>query len=211
MYDDINRILKPCNTESSYKYYYNKTHHNEKFCFLAQYECPNVYPFLNETTNECYDNGSYSYDVYEEEEQRQSTIITETPVEKSTEGIIEPINPVNPVIIIDEECNENNTLNGTCQNLTNQDLYKAIYEQVLSRFPPNGNSVILPGKKGYNFQVTTVQNEMQSKNKPSDNTIVDLGDCEEKLKASNGITGDASLLIYKFYKEGETVRENEIQ
>ena len=59
MYDDINRILKPCNTESSYKYYYNKTHHNEKFCFLAQYECPNVYPFLNETTNECYDNGSY--------------------------------------------------------------------------------------------------------------------------------------------------------
>ena len=211
MYDDINRILKPCNTESSYKYYYNKTHHNEKFCFLAQYECPNVYPFLNETTNECYDNGSYSYDVYEEEEQRQSTVMTETPVEKSTEGIIEPINPVNPVIIIEDECNENNTLNGTCQNLTNQDLYKAIYEQVLSRFPPNGNSVILPGKKGYNFQVTTAQNEMQSKNKPSDNTIIDLGDCEEKLKASNGITGDASLLIYKFYKEGETVRENEIQ
>ena len=47
----------------------------------------------------------------------------------------------------------------------------------------------------------TSWSEMQSKNKPSDNTIIDLGDCEEKLKASNGITGDASLLIYKFYDQ----------
>ena len=51
-YNDIeNKILSLCNS-TEYKYYYNSTN-NKKICFSNKYECPEIYPTFNKTTNEC--------------------------------------------------------------------------------------------------------------------------------------------------------------
>ena len=55
MYDKENKKLQLCNSTDKYKYYFNKTRNNERICFKYNYECPDEYHFLNETTNECID------------------------------------------------------------------------------------------------------------------------------------------------------------
>ena len=52
MYDEENKTLTYCNT-TEFKYYYNKTRNNERYCFKYDYDCPDDYPYLNTTSNEC--------------------------------------------------------------------------------------------------------------------------------------------------------------
>ena len=54
LYDKENKELKLCST-TSYKYYYNLTRDGERYCFKYDYECPDVYHYHNETSNECLD------------------------------------------------------------------------------------------------------------------------------------------------------------
>ena len=53
MYDAESKELKLCS--GIYKYYYNRTRSNKKYCFKYMYECPAAYHYLNETNNECID------------------------------------------------------------------------------------------------------------------------------------------------------------
>ena len=52
MYDKESRELKTCESDI-YKYYFNTSRDNIKYCFKYDYVCPDVYPYLNTTTNEC--------------------------------------------------------------------------------------------------------------------------------------------------------------
>ena len=45
----------------------------------------------------------------------------------------------------------------------------------------------------------------------ADLTVVDLGDCEEKLRKYHDIKGNASLIIYKFYKNSEKAIDKEMK
>ena len=54
MYDVENKLLQLCSSEK-HKYYFNLTRDKEKYCFKFEYDCPDVYHFFNETTNECID------------------------------------------------------------------------------------------------------------------------------------------------------------
>ena len=54
LYDVENKELKLCST-TNYKYYYNLTRDKERYCFKYDYECPDVYHYHNETSNECID------------------------------------------------------------------------------------------------------------------------------------------------------------
>ena len=56
------------------------------------------------------------------------------------------------------------TLNGICVflNLTNEEIYSKLKEDIVSTFPLNGTSVIISGPFGYNFQVTNTENEINS-------------------------------------------------
>ena len=51
-------------------------------------------------------------------------------------------------------------------------------EEILSTFPLNGNSVIVPGIKDSFFQVTNSKNEVASLNSASNNSVINLGECE---------------------------------
>ena len=52
LYDAENHELKYCNS-TSFKFYYNASRNNERYCFKGDYDCPEGYNYLNETTNEC--------------------------------------------------------------------------------------------------------------------------------------------------------------
>ena len=163
----------------------------------------------------------YTTIITESPTEGQTTIITERPTEKITTIITERPTEKHTTIITEKliettnkenGCFSGSLLNETCRNLTNQDLYNGIKEEVLSRFPPNGKSVVYEGKQGYNFQVTTTQNEIESlKNNNTGLTVIHLGDCEEKLKSENEIEGDLPLIIFKFYKDTELASQKEMQ
>ena len=180
------------------KFYYNKTRNNERYCFKYDYNCPDVYHYLNEKTHECLD---YTPPVDDPVIDKPSTIIIEKPSTIINE---------HPTNTLDNKCS-GSILSETCKNLTNQELYQGILEEVLSRFPPNGESVIIPGKKGYKFQVTTPPNELEALESQSDLPIIDLGNCDQALRTSNQITGDLPLIIYKFYKDADLAKDKEIQ
>ena len=55
MYDAENKELKTCDDITKYKFYYNKTRNDKKYCFKYSYECPDVYHYLNLTSHECLD------------------------------------------------------------------------------------------------------------------------------------------------------------
>ena len=197
MYDKEENTLKKCDG-SNYKFYYNKTRNNERYCFKYDYDCPDVYHYLKEETHECLD---YTPPVDDPVIDKPSTIIIEKPSTIINE---------HPTNTLDNKCS-GSILSETCKNLTNQELYQGILEEVLSRFPPNGESVIIPGKKGYKFQVTTPQNELEALESQSDLPIIDLGNCDQALRTSNQITGDLPLIIYKFYKDADLAKDKEIQ
>ena len=52
MYDKEQEKLLSCEG-NDHKYYFNTSRQNKKYCFKYLYECPNVYPYLNNFTNEC--------------------------------------------------------------------------------------------------------------------------------------------------------------
>jgi hypothetical protein len=79
MYDDEKKELKFCNT-TIYKFYYNTSRNNERFCFKYDYECPDVYHYLNTTNNECLDYNPPTTIL-----EKPTTIITEKPTTIVTE------------------------------------------------------------------------------------------------------------------------------
>jgi len=52
MYDKEEEKLKTCEG-NEFKYYYNTSRNNEKYCFNINYDCPDSFPYLNTTSNEC--------------------------------------------------------------------------------------------------------------------------------------------------------------
>ena len=323
MYDAESKVLKNCDQISDYKYYFNVTRSNKKYCFKYMYECPKEYHYLVEERHECIDYTPPPPTTVAPTEkpttivtekpttivtekpttivtekpttivtekpttivtekpttivtekpttivtekpttivtekpttivtekpttivtekpttivaekpttiitekpttivtekpttiitekpttivtEKQTTIITQKPTEKHTTIITEKLIEST---IIENKCSNWNLSEAT--NLTNQDLYECIREELLSRTPEQG--VIYKGKEGYNFQVSTAQREIDSLNNNTDMAVIDLGDCEEKLKKANGIEGNLSLIIYKFYKDTDIASEKEVQ
>ena len=79
MYDAENNELKKC--ETNYKYYYNLTRDGKRYCFKEDYDCPDVYRFLNTTSKECLD-----YTVTTTSEIEPTTSPGETPTTSEKES-----------------------------------------------------------------------------------------------------------------------------
>ena len=112
--------------------------------------------------------------------------------------------------ILTDICQEESKISENCRNLTNQELYEGIYEEILSNFPPNGESKVFNGKNGYSFQVTTSGNELDALN-AQNNVVITLDECEEKLRQANQITGNLPLIIFKVYKESSLSKDKDVQ
>ena len=94
-------------------------------------------------------------------------------------------------------------------NLTNDEIYSKLIKDIVSTFPENGKNIIIAGKNGYNFKVTSSSNEAKRHIKHNDNnSVIDLGECENTLKRIYDID---SLIILKYEKLGSSAIESSIQ
>ena len=89
-----------------------------------------------------------------------------------------------------------------CYNKSNEEILNTLKENLFSMYnPENGKSFIIKGKNNITFQVTNGNNEMELLVKGSlDNqnlSIIDLGECETKLKNEYNINETLSLIYIK--------------
>ena len=141
--------------------------------------------------------------------QKQTIINTEKPIH-----IIDPTNTEKQIdsTIIKDQCASINKLIEARGNVTNQELYEEFYKEILSKYSQDGNSVTCKAKDDHEFQVTTPSQEINDlKNKTPPQPIIDLSGCEVGLKKSNGIDGNNSLILYKYYKDAKLAKEKEVQ
>ena len=79
----------------------------------------------------------------------------------------------------------------------------------------DGESLVIEGKDNYVFQLTTVDNELDSLSGNYNNeynlSMIDLDKCEEYLKAENGIDPSLSLIFLKFEKLTGVAAEKNVQ
>ena len=86
----------------------------------------------------------------------------------------------------------------------NEIIYKELKEDVIKTYPYDGESLVIEGEEEYVFQLTTSLNEIYSLEGIKANgynlSMIDLSDCEELLKTTNGINPNTPLIILKFEK-----------
>ena len=116
-----------------------------------------------------------------------------------------------------ESCSYSDLLNNNCgitdTENKNSIIYNLIKENILQNY--TGENVVIEAEDDYVFQLTSSINEKDAKDgKGSNNynlSMIDLGDCEEKLKRENGIKEEDSLIIYKLEKVGTIASQKNIQ
>jgi hypothetical protein len=85
----------------------------------------------------------------------------------------------------------------------------------MSSYPPNGESIVIPGIDNYVFQVTNNINELSTINGTLINgynlSMIDLANCEDALREANGIDDNTPLNFLKFEKLSNLSIEKNIQ
>ena len=116
-----------------------------------------------------------------------------------------------------EYCSYNDLLNNNCGIKDSEDKNSLIYNLIKDYIMKNytGENVIIEAEDDYIFQLTSSLNEKDTKNGKNSNnynlSMIDLGDCEEKLKRENNINQEDSLIIFKLEKIGTIASQKNIQ
>ena len=236
-YDIETNSLIQCDPEK-YIYYHNITD-NKTICFKKEFGCPSSYPYLNETTNECFNNDSYNEmtnkisSIISENTDENETInessklnynnVSETNIDgenylqsdySNTEKISISSSIINQIrnecLVCDYKCYRKGGCNFDNYNIS-EDVYNIIKSSFISDY--NGEEGYLRISNGNNFiyQITTVKNELNSlyNNTKSDLSIIDLKGCSDLLKAQNGIDSSVDLIILKYENENSVSNGNE--
>ena len=120
-------------------------------------------------------------------------------------------------IIYPSICTYNEFLNEKCsfKNKSNTEIYEIIKKEIMSSYPPNGESIVIPGIDNYVFQVTNNINELSTINGTLINgynlSMIDLANCEDALREANGIDDNTPLNFLKFEKLSNLSIEKNIQ
>ena len=139
----------------------------------------------------------------------QTTIITEKKIIPTTILMNEVIHSLT--------CSYNDLLNDKCffKNMTNIDIYNKIKQEIMSSYPPNGESIVIHGNEDYVFHVTNNLNELSTLNGSIVNgynlSIIDLAKCEDSIREANNINKDTPLNLLKFEKLTNISIEKNIQ
>ena len=234
--DKEENILVEC-TSSNSKYYID-IETNKRICFKNTYSCPETYPFLNISTNECHNNPIPTTIITT----IPTTIITTIPTTIMTTipttimttipttimaTIPTTIITTIPTTIINKvsttssissfKCEYNDLINMLCSflNYNNLELYSIIISELIKEYPNNGTNVVIEGEDNYAFQLTTTENEKKTINGEYGNnynlSMIDLGECEDLLKKENDIDEDTELIILKYEKITNIAYEKNIQ
>ena len=213
MYDVENKILIYCNS-TNYKYYYNTSRNNSRYCFKYDYDCPYPYNEFNEATKECFNylpttNIKTTSNTF----LSSLTISTNLAIPTTSKTTIPFIHTTFPEIIpttFQEQCKFGALINyiSYYSNLTNEEIYHIIKESIFSSYCINGSSVFVEGSNGSAFQISNTNEEIQILQDGTDDYAIDLNQCGNILKDVYNINQNESLIILKFlkiYKKAEKV------
>ena len=87
-----------------------------------------------------------------------------------------------------------------------ENIYNNIKSDLIQNFNKTENNYIkIPTNNNYSFQITTVNNQMDSllNNIKSEFSVIDLKDCTKKLNKEIGRDEDADLIILKYENENQ--------
>ena len=88
--------------------------------------------------------------------------------------------------------------------MTYSQIINKLKSEVLDTYPTDGINIVIPAYSNYSFQLTSSSNEIKTlkgllKNE-NDMSMIDLKDCESKLKKAYNISENDPLIILKFEK-----------
>jgi len=83
--------------------------------------------------------------------------------------------------------------------LSDEGIFNKLEQDIVSTYPLNGSSVIVNGSNNYAFQLTNTENEKNDFNNGKQNSIIDLGKCEETLRGIYQINNSFLITILKYY------------
>ena len=224
-FSDLDNITK-CYQICDHYYYFDES--NIYHCTEKE-ECPENNKKLildkKKCIDQCINDDTYKYEYKEEVIEYDSTlninegIYVETSEIKNNiinnENITQKIISLSSDSQVIYECKKDNTLNNNCDflNIKNQtEILNIIQQNLDSLFDSeNGKSQIIKGSDDVIYQITNAKNEKELlKNNALNNqnlTILDLGECENKLKKEYNIHDNDSLIYLK--KENNNVKSSE--
>ena len=172
-YDNETKTVINCDEN----FYYFYPEQDKKICFKNSLDCPNDFPYLNSTTKEC-----QNYII------PQTTIIEQAPT------------TILPTTIIDQICSFNSYKNNSCSfsHDSKEDILNKLRD-ILDTYPGKGAKLTIDINNGYAFQIKD-----SSKGEELTNTnnlaVIDLGECEQKLKEHYHINSEQPLIILTYEK-----------
>ena len=219
--ENYNKLIsnqKKCIDECRNDYIYKYEYKNE--CYK---ECPKGTHLINENdyicqdfnpTTEYFAPSSISYN------NEKSTFIEETSfITINNENITQTIIKTSSNTKIVFECNTADELNNNCNFLNiqnNSEIINIIKDNInLIYNPESGKSQIIKGENDTVFQITNAKNEKELLEDESLNnqniSIIDLGQCEIKLKKEYNINDNDSLIYLKQENTNAKANEKNIQ
>ena len=184
--------------------------------------CNDNYPFSIRYNNyiNCYNNENYYLDKLNNE-QKYSYYLNNININNNAHKLINNENITQKLIITSHnieviyECKKEDSLNNNCNFINinnNTDIFNIIKENIQLIY--DGKSQIIKGEDDIIFQVTNGKNELEllqdnfiNKNNIS---IVDLGQCESKLKEEYNFNDNISLIYIKQEKINVKASEKKI-
>ena len=98
-------------------------------------------------------------------------------------------------------------------NYTNDYIISSMIPNLIENF--NNKSNVIVAKDNFTFQITSIENEINSLKKITDNknnlSIIDIGDCENTLRIAYDIDENIPLIILKSEKVSSVISEKALQ
>ena len=207
-FDSNEQIYLRC--YDSCKFCYGEGNETNNNCI----ECKDNFRFLNNTLNitNCYENCEYFY-YFDKSNKYHCTESDKCPAEYGK--LIEEKNQC-----VAYDCLNNDDLTISCsmeETKNNSEIYDILVNNILATYDgDNGKSIIIEGHNNTIFQVTNTKNELDllMNGNISDDynlSIIDLSECEKKLKEKYKIAEEDSLIFIKQEKVTDKESEKNIQ
>ena len=134
-----------------------------------------------------------------------TSIITTLPNIKLTTTI-----PEIKETIYEDKCLNGTEINVQCRNLTNEEIYSKLKDEILDSYISNKLNSEYNGDN-YALKVSTSASEKLLNFNNSKIPVIDLGDCEKNLKEFYNIPFDSSLIIIKLEEKSSDIKSKNFQ
>ena len=114
-------------------------------------------------------------------------------------------NDRNQTIIQNINCLNGENIIPLCSNLTNEQLYSKLIQEIFDSYSLDKTPKIYIGKNDLKLHIGNTFNEWNNDNSNNDFSLIDLGECENLLKIAYNIPPNSELIILKIQKANENL------